>query len=148
MTTIIRSVIEFAIIGYLLFLAIYDIRYHRVTNDSILLYIPIVTLKCTAIVCLGTLFDYVPMLLGTAIGFGILLSAAMITHGGIGGGDVKLAAVLGLATGLKGMLVMLCVASLGAMIYGLIYKRIKKADKMKLAFVPFMLAGYVIALFI
>lgn len=146
MTTIIRSVIELAIIGYLLFLSIYDIRHHRVTNDSILLYIPIVTLKCTVIVCLGTLFDYVPMLLGAAAGFGILLSAAMITHGGIGGGDIKLAAVLGLATGLQGMLVLLCAASLGAVIYGLIYKRIKKTDKMKLAFVPFMLAGYVIAL--
>ena len=91
MMTIIRSVIELAIIGYLIYLSIYDIRHHKVTNDSVLLYIPIVTLKCTVLVCMGTLLDYVPMLLGAAAGFAILLSAAMLTHGGIGGGDIKLA---------------------------------------------------------
>ncbi len=146
MTTIILSVIELAIIGYLIYLSVCDIRYHKVTNNSVLLYIPVVMLKCTVEVCLGTLLDYVPMLLGAAAGFGILLTAAMLTHGGIGGGDIKLAAVLGLAAGLKGMLVTLVVASLGAAIYGIIYRKIKKTDKMRLAFVPFMLAGYVIAL--
>ena len=144
--TIILSVIELAIIGYLIYLSVYDIRHHKVTNNSILMYIPVVMLKCTVNVCMGTLFDYVPMLLGAAAGFGILLSAAMLTHGGIGGGDIKLAAVLGLAAGLKGMLVTLVVASLGAAIYGIAYKKIKKTDKISLAFVPFMLAGYVIAL--
>lgn len=146
MTTTIRSVIEVLIIGYLLYLSVYDIRHHKVTNDSVLLYIPIVTLKCTAIVCFGTLFDYVPMLLGAAAGFAILLSAAMITHGGIGGGDIKLAAVLGLATGLWGILLTLVVASLGALIYGVINKFILKKEKLAIAFVPFMLVGYVIAL--
>ena len=125
-----RSVIELAIIGYLIYLSIYDIRHHKVTNDSVLLYIPIVTLKCTVLVCMGTLLDYVPMLLGAAAGFAILLSAAMITHGGIGGGDIKLAAVLGLAAGLKGMLVTLLVASLGAAIYGIIHKKILKKEKL------------------
>ena len=124
MMTIIRSVIELAIIGYLIYLSIYDIRHHKVTNNSVLMYVPIVTLKCTVEVCLGTLFDYVPMLLGAAAGFAILLSAAMLTHGGIGGGDIKLAAVLGLAAGLKGMLVTLVVASLGAAIYGIVQKKI------------------------
>ena len=48
-----RSVIELAIIGYLIYLSIYDIRHHKVTNDSVLLYIPIVTLKCTVLVCMA-----------------------------------------------------------------------------------------------
>ena len=146
MMTIIRSVIELEIIGYLIYLSIHDIRHHKVTNDSVLLYIPIVTLKCTVLGCMGTLRDYVPMLLGAAAGFAILLSAAMITHGGIGGGDIKLAAVLGLAAGLKGMLVTLVVASLGAAIYGIVQKKIFKKVKLAIAFVPFMLVGYVVAL--
>lgn len=141
-----RSVIELAIIGYLIYLSIYDIRHHKVTNDSVLLYIPIVTLKCTVLVCMGTLLVYVPMLLGAAAGFAILLSAAMLTHGGIGGGDIKLAAVLGLAAGLKGMLVTLLVASLGAAVYGIIHKKILKKEKLAIAFVPFMFVGYVVAL--
>ena len=146
MMTIILSVIELAIIGYLIYLSVYDIRHHKVSNNSVLMYIPVVMLKCTVNVCMGTLFDYVPMLLGAAAGFGILLSAAMLTHGGIGGGDIKLAAVLGLAAGLKGMLVTLVVASLGAAIYGIIHKKILKKEKLAIAFVPFMLAGYIIAL--
>ena len=146
MMTIILSVIELAIIGYLIYLSIYDIRHHKVTDNSVLMYIPIVTLKCTVLVCMGTLFEYVPMLLGAAAGFAILLSAAMITHGGIGGGDIKLAAVLGLAAGLKGMLVTLIVASLGAALYGLFQKYLLKKEKLAIAFVPFMLVGYVIAL--
>ncbi len=143
-----RSVIELAIIGYLIYLSIYDIRHHKVTNNSVLMYVPIVTLKCTVLVCMGTLLDYVPMILGAAAGFVILLSAAMLTHGGIGGGDIKLAAVLGLAAGLKGMLVTLLVASLGAAVYGIIHKRILKKEKLAIAFVPFMLVGYIVSLFI
>ncbi len=146
MMTIIHSVIELAIIGYLIYLSIYDIRHHKVPNDAVLLYVPIVTLKCTVEVCLGSLCDYIPMLLGAAAGFAILLSAAMLTHGGIGGGDIKLAAVLGLAAGLDGMLVTLVVASLGAAVYGVIHKFVLKKDKLAIAFVPFMLVGYVAAL--
>lgn len=148
MMTIIHSVIELAIIGYLIYLSIYDIRHHKVSNDALLLYVPIITLKCTVEVCLGSLLDYIPMLLGAAAGFAILLSAAMLTHGGIGGGDIKLAAVLGLAARLDGMLATLVVASLGAAIYGVIYKYVLKKDKLAIAFVPFMLVGYVVSLVI
>ena len=38
------------------------------------------------------------------------------------------------------------VASLGAAIYGIIHKKILKKEKLAIAFVPFMLAGYIIAL--
>ena len=60
MMTIIRSVIELAIIGYLIYLSIYDIRHHKVTNDSVLLYIPIVTLNTFAfgIRCAGPFAAY------------------------------------------------------------------------------------------
>ena len=146
MMTIIRSVIELAIIGYLIYLSIYDIRHHKVTNNSVLMYVPIVTLKCTVEVCLGTLFDIVPMLLGAAAGFAILLSAAMLTHGGIGGGDIKLSAVLGLAASLTGTLVSLVVASLAAAGYGMFQVYVQKKPKVSLAFVPFLLTGYVTAL--
>lgn len=146
MMTIIRSVIELTIIGYLFYLSFYDIRYHKVTNNSVLMYIPIVALKGIVQVCIGTLSDGVSILLGAAAGFCILLSAAMITRGGIGGGDIKLAAVLGLATGLKGMLITLLVASLGAVIYGIVLKKILKKENLAIAFVPFMLVGYITSL--
>ena len=46
------------------------------------------------------------------------------------------------------MLVTLVVASLGAAIYGIVHKKILKKEKLAIAFVPFMLAGYVVSLFI
>lgn len=148
MTTIIRSVIESAIIGYLIYLSIFDIRHHKVTNKSVLMFLPVVMLKCTYEVCVGTLYDYLPMILGAAAGFSVLLFTAIITHGGIGGGDIKLAGVLGLAAGLQGMLVTLVVSSVGAATYALIMKKVKKSAKIKFAFVPFLLAGYIFALLI
>ena len=99
MTTIIRSVIESAIIGYLIYLSIYDIRHHKVTNKSVLMFLPVVMLKCTYEVCVGTLYDYLPMILGAAAGFSVLLITAIITHGGIGGGDIKLMFLFGLVLG-------------------------------------------------
>ena len=141
-----RSVIELAIIGYLIYLSIYDIRYHKIRNNAVLLFIPVVMMKCTLRVCMGTLFEYVPMLFGAAAGFTILLVAAMITHGGIGGGDIKLSAVLGLAASLTGTLVSLVVASLAAAGYGMFQVYVQKKPKVSLAFVPFLLTGYVTAL--
>ncbi len=146
MMTIIRIVAELLIVGYLIYLAIYDIRHHKVTNNSVLLFLPIVWLKCTVTLGFGTLGDLIPMLLGSAAGFVILLLSAMLTHGGIGGGDIKLAAVLGLATGLRGMLLLLCVASVGAVLFGAVYRLIKKEKLAKLPFVPFMTVGYLISL--
>jgi prepilin signal peptidase PulO-like enzyme (type II secretory pathway) len=153
-TDIWRVITELAIIGYLIYLSVYDIRYHKIRNNAVLLFLPIVMMKCTLRVCMGTLnvpgtlFAYVHMLLGAVAGFVILLSAAMITHGGIGGGDIKLTAVLGLAAGLTGTLVSLVVASLAAAGYGAFQMYVRKKPKVSLAFVPFLLAGYVTALLI
>ena len=145
-TDIWRIITELAIIGYLIYLSIYDIRYHKIRNNAVLLFIPVVMMKCTLRVCMGTLFEYVPMLFGAAAGFTILLVAAMITHGGIGGGDIKLSAVLGLAASLTGTLVSLVVASLAAAGYGAFQMYVRKKPKVSLAFVPFLLTGYVTAL--
>ena len=144
--TIIRSATELAIIAYLAFLAVYDIRHKRVTDKSLILFLPIILLKCTLTVICGSLLDLIPMLVGAAAGFGILLVAAMLTNGGIGGGDIKLAGVLGLATEVSGMCVMLTVASIAAVLYGAIYNRKKTA--IRIPFVPFMAVGYLITIFI
>ena len=145
--TIIRSATELLIIGYLAFLAVYDIRHKRVTDRSLILFLPIILLKCTLTVICGSLTDLIPMLVGAAAGFGILLIAAMLTNGGIGGGDIKLAGVLGLATEVSGMCVMLTVASIAAVLYGAIYNKLKKTA-IRIPFVPFMAVGYVITLII
>ncbi len=145
-TTIILSAIEATIVGYLAHLSAYDIRHHRVTNRSVLLFLPILLTKCTIEVYNGELIDIIPMLIGAASGFAILLISAMLTNGGIGGGDIKLAAVLGLASGMYGTLILLGIASIGAAIFGAIYRKLKKENTLRLPFVPFMAVGYAVTL--
>ncbi len=145
MTTIIRIAAECLIVGYLIFLSVYDIRHHKVTDKSLLWFTPVVLVKCVTAVCFGTFSAVIPMLLGAAFGFSLLLIAAMVTHGGIGGGDIKLAGILGFAAGLKGMILLLCTSSVGAVLYGLACRMLKKEEKLSIPFVPFMTAGYVLA---
>lgn len=50
----------------------------------------------------------------------ILLAAAWITHGGIGGGDIKLAALLGLLFGTRGVCLILFIAAISALAFVLL----------------------------
>ena len=52
----------------------------------------------------------VDMLLGGAIGFVVMLLIFVISHGGMGGGDVKLSAAVGLWLGVEGTLLFLLLA--------------------------------------
>ncbi len=141
MTTIIPSVSELLMVGALTGFSIYDIRRHRVPDKALLGFLPVALLSCGGqILCTGP--PVIPsMLLGSAAGFGILLTSAMLTKGGIGGGDIKLAAILGLSAGLRRTIGLLGFASVAAVLAGLVLRLMKKPDT-HLPFVPFMTAGY------
>ena len=136
----IRTVTELLTLGYLVGLSVYDIRYKRVTNTSLLLLLPVVFL--IGITEIRSAGDMLSFLLGGLSGGGILLAAAMATKGGIGGGDIKLMTLLGLMAGLYDMLLILMTASVLALLYGTA-KRIVTHDKsLHIAFVPFLTLGY------
>ena len=136
----IRTVTELHTLGYLIGLSVYDIRYKRVTNTSLLLLLPAVFL--IGITEIRSAGDMLSFLLGGLSGGGILLAAAMATKGGIGGGDIKLMTLLGLMAGLYDTLLILMTASVLALLYGTV-KRIVTHDKnLRLAFVPFLTLGY------
>ena len=86
-------------------------------------------------------------LAGAATGFLILLAAALISKNGagIGGGDIKLAAVMGFAYGPFHMISILLAASgLAAIVSLIIARKPKKEDTQKslsLPFVPFLAIG-------
>lgn len=144
----IRSAIKLAVAVYLLGLAIYDIRHKRVRNEALLVLLGLVLLGCTIEIWQTerVWLTLASMVLGAISGGGILLAAAVVTKGGIGGGDIKLAAVLGLAVGFEGMLAILIVASLLALIVGTVKRLIQKEKNLRLAFVPFIAAGYYLTL--
>ena len=85
--------------------------------------------------------------LGGGIGFVIFLLIALVSRGGMGWGDVKLAALIGLATGFP--LVFLAVI-MGAILGGIVAVALMIAKKRKrreaIPFGPFLAAGAMITL--
>ncbi|MEE9324586.1 MAG: prepilin peptidase [Dehalococcoidia bacterium] len=87
-------------------------------------------------------------LLGGGISFGILLVIYLLSRGGMGGGDVKLAVFLGLITGYPVIFVTLLISFLagGMMASALLLMRVKRVHQ-AIPFGPFMATSALAALF-
>lgn len=85
-------------------------------------------------------------LLGVLFYAGILLAAAILSRGGMGGGDIKLAVVIGAFTGLSGSVVAFVLSALLGGFFSLILVlRGQAGRKTKIKFGPFMAAGAFLA---
>lgn len=132
----------------LLSFAFYDAKHHKVRNAALLAFLP----WCLAAVY----FNYqtrpwLPIsllllyhLLGFLSGSMMLLLISLLTKGSIGGGDIKLVALLGILYGSLGTCSILLIASLLAIMYlGLLFI-LKKPHINHLPFVPFLSGGCII----
>ena len=132
--------------------AVYDNRHRRVPNKALILFLPV----AFAAPFINTIaenpvftetYSFAPALayasLGAAAGFIILLSSALISKNGngIGGGDIKLAAVLGFIYGVTGIIYILIISSFLAMAAGLYIQRKSGNRVLRLPFVPYIFAG-------
>lgn len=80
--------------------------------------------------------------LGLLIGGGLLLGLAVITRGGMGGGDIKLAAMMGAFLGWESLLVALLLGFIsGALVGGVMMLARRKGRKDLMAFGPFLAFG-------
>ena len=76
---------------------------------------------------------------GAMLGFGLLYIIAVVSKGGMGGGDIKYFAVLGLFLGVKGILLTLFLAAFVGMLFGLIFMMFGKLKrKQPVPFAPFI----------
>jgi leader peptidase (prepilin peptidase)/N-methyltransferase len=96
------------------------------------------------------LFESRDVLTANSIGFlaggGILYLVAVVSRGGMGGGDIKLAAVMGLLLGWKYLLLALFLSFTAGAIVGVLLVLLKiKRMKEALPFGPFLALGSVIA---
>lgn len=85
-------------------------------------------------------------LLGALLGFSVLFLIAVISKGGMGGGDIKLFTLIGFATGVKTLtLSFLLSVFLGAVfgVIGLAFKFVSKGKP--IPFGPFIAAGTLIS---
>ncbi|MDA8234977.1 MAG: prepilin peptidase [Clostridia bacterium] len=85
---------------------------------------------------------------GFLAGGGILLLIAFLSRGGMGGGDIKLGAMLGVYVGWPGILGTLVIASVTGAIYGLTAMAWgKKSLRDSMPFGPFLALGALVVLF-
>jgi len=97
--------------------------------------------------------DYVNSLLGIAFGGGLLLLLATVHHKltkreGMGGGDIKLAAMIGAFLGIKAVLLTLFISSVLGSLWGVLMIAIKKQNlQYALPFGPFLALAAIFCLF-
>ena len=132
----------------LLFLAgfaLYDKRHHRIRNAALLAFLPwcLLYLPVAAYACPGTTFPEALLhcTMGFLSGFLLLLSVSLATDGGIGGGDIKLAALLGIPFGASALMGALALSCLFALIHLGIRKACKRQAAGNIPFAPYLFFG-------
>jgi leader peptidase (prepilin peptidase)/N-methyltransferase len=136
--------IAWTLISLLVIITVSDLAYTLIL-DKILLFFSVLFLIERFIIPLEPWWD---SLLGATIGFSLLLIISIISKGGMGGGDIKLYAVIGFAVGTKLMLLSFFIATLIGAIFGIIGILLRLLERKKpVPFGPFIAIGTLLAYF-
>ncbi|ATP41169.1 prepilin peptidase [Solibacillus sp. R5-41] len=131
-------------ISLLMIITVSDIAYMIIPDKVLLFFLP---LLITARV-FSPLEPWWDSLIGAIIGFGILLLIAVVSKGGMGGGDIKLFFVIGLVLGTVQTLLTLFLAAMIGMVVGIIILKIrKKGRKTPVPFGPSIALAAIIVYF-
>lgn len=147
--TLLRIIFSIAYACFLVFFAIFDIKNKRVPNKALAYFIPIVLLSVPIGIVSGEerLIIYLLDRLCAVIIIGASVTGiSLMTHDSIGGGDIKLIALLCIVHGLSDMTAILLVALFLAMIIGILIRTIKRQKAIHLAFVPYLALGCIASL--
>jgi leader peptidase (prepilin peptidase)/N-methyltransferase len=129
--------------GFFALITIMDYKYRIVLN--ILTYPGMVIALVTNLVLLRQ--PILPIALGVFFAFGVFYLTAMLKPGGLGGGDVKLAALLGAAFGFPQVLFVLIVSAAASAIAILVLLTARReAPRPTIPYAPFMCLGAVVIL--
>jgi prepilin signal peptidase PulO-like enzyme (type II secretory pathway) len=133
---------------FFLTIAVIDVEHRLVLNRMLLVAAP---LFFAANLLLGEV-TMSAILLGAVTGFGFFLILALLSPGGMGMGDVKLAGLIGLTTGLSDVVAALFIAILvggiaGALILLKNYLRRRPWRGQTMAYAPYLVVGVWVVLF-
>lgn len=133
---------------FFLAIAVIDLEHRLVLNRMLLVAAP---LFFVANLLLGEV-TLTGILLGAVTGFGFFLILALLSPGGMGMGDVKLAGLIGLTTGLSNVVAALFIAILvgglaGALILLKNYLRRRTWRGQTMAYAPYLVVGVWVVLF-
>lgn len=130
---------------FLLLFALYDYRHHKIRNKALaaflawcLLYIPVKSAADMQVHFLDLVFHAV---LGCMVSFLLLAFIAVLSDGGIGGGDIKLVTVLAIVLGTAGILGTLLISCFVALAHIAIREKITKKKQESIAFAPYLFTG-------
>ena len=125
--------------------ALYDKRHHRIRNAALLAFLPWCLLSPLLMYHsfpgLSLAYWGIRSAMGLLAGFVLLLAVSLATNGGIGGGDIKLVALLGIPFGVSGLMTALVLSCLSALIHLGIRKACKKKAAKNIPFAPYLFFG-------
>lgn len=132
----------------LLFLAgfaLYDKRHHRIRNAALLAFLPWCLLSPLLMYFtfpgLSPAYWGIRSAAGFLAGFVLLLAVSLAANGGIGGGDIKLVALLGIPLGVSELMRALVLSCLYALIHLGIRKAFQKKPAENIPFAPYLFFG-------
>ncbi len=140
-----ETIVSIILISMLAIIFVSDIRYMLIPDKVLLFFAPIFLALRLLWMPLDPWWD---ALVGAGVGFGLLLLIAVVSRGGMGGGDIKLFAVLGLVLGWQDTLLAFFFSCLyGAMIggIGLLLGKVERGKP--IPFGPFIVLGSITAYF-
>ncbi|MCC3356551.1 prepilin peptidase [Bacillus sp. REN16] len=137
-------IIAWTLISLLMIIFVSDLTYMIIPDKVLLFFAPVFIIERIFI----PLEPWWDMLAGSIVGFLLLYLIAIISRGGMGGGDIKLYAVLGLVLGWKLVLLSFFLATIFGTVIGLCGMVIGKVKKGKpMPFGPSIVIGTLLAYF-
>ncbi|MCA1031926.1 prepilin peptidase [Bacillus timonensis] len=136
--------VALTLISLLMIIFVSDINYMLIPDKVLLFFAPLFLIE-RIFIPLNPWWD---ILLGGIVGFCLLLLIAIISKGGMGGGDIKLYGVLGFALGWKIVLLSFFFSTIFGTIFGIIGMIIGKVERGKpMPFGPAIVCGTLLAYF-
>lgn len=137
-------IVAILFISLLVIITVSDIAYMLIPDKILLSFvIPLIAMRM-----ISTLTPWWDSILGAVIGFGLLFLIAVLSKGGMGGGDIKLFFVIGIVLGVTQTLVTLFLASfIGALVGIILLKKTKKGRKTPIPFGPSIAVAAIISYF-
>lgn len=130
----------------LFFFARYDHRHHLIRNAALLAFLPWCLLSLPVSLSGGcpAAERICESLTGFLAGGSLLFIICMATNGGVGGGDIKLVALLGIILGMPGILTLLLLSCLLALLQIAFQDLMYGSHSSRIPFAPSLFTGYLV----
>ena len=124
-------VVALLFISLLIIIVVSDFAFMLIPNKVLLFFFPLLALGRV----MSPLTPWWDSIVGAVVGFSILYGIAVVSRGGMGGGDIKLFFLLGLVLGTLNTLLTLFIAAVIGMVVGILVLKVRQQGR-KIA-IPF-----------